>query len=53
MRAIILRFKDKDKLIIDLDKVAKILGNTNAGATRIAIYEFCNKILGDKKNESR
>ena len=50
MRAIILRFQDKDRIILELDKVANILKNTNAGITRIAIYEYCKKFLGEKEN---
>lgn len=53
MRNILLRFEEDDELIIKIDLVSKKLGNTKAGVTKLALYEFCNKILRDNDNESR
>jgi hypothetical protein len=48
-RNILLRFEPEDELIKRVDQVAKKLKNTNSGVTKIALYEFCNKILGENK----
>ena len=45
MRIIILRFNPNDSLILAADKVAEKLRNTKAGITKLALHEFCNKIL--------
>jgi hypothetical protein len=50
-RNILLRFEPKDELIVLIDKVAKKLGVTGSGLAKIALYDYCNKILnmGEKK----
>lgn len=56
MRIIILRFKPSDELILAVDKAAEKLKNTNAGITKLALWEFTNKILnenGSPKSKSR
>ncbi|MDP3966022.1 MAG: hypothetical protein Q8Q04_00645 [archaeon] len=45
MRNILLRFEEEDELISKIDEVAKKLGNTNSGITKLALFEFCKKIL--------
>ena len=47
-RNILLRFGANDELILLVDKVAEKLKNTNAGITKVALYEFCNKILNQE-----
>lgn len=54
MRIIILRFEPSDGLILAVDQVAQRLKSTKAGVTKLALYEFCNKILmenGKQKSE--
>ena len=48
MRNILLRFEEEDELIIKIDEVSRKLGNTGSGVTKLALYEFCNKILGEE-----
>ena len=48
MRNILLRFEEDDKLILLIDQVAKKLGNTKSGITKIALFEFCRNVLGGK-----
>ena len=50
MRNILLRLEEDDELIQIVDAVSKKLGNTNAGTTKLALYEFCNKILNGEEN---
>ena len=52
MRIIILRFKPSDELILAVDKATEKLKITNSGIAKIALYEYCKKILEKKKHDN-
>lgn len=49
-RNILLRFEANNELILLIDKVAKKLGNTNSGVTKLALWEFVNRVLNKDGN---
>lgn len=53
-RNILLRFDANDELIVLIDKVAEKLKNTNAGVTKMALYEFCKRVINENgTNQSK
>lgn len=45
VRRILIRLEETDELAMISDSVAKILSMTKAALAKLALFEYCNKVL--------
>lgn len=47
-KQILVRLENKEDLLYLIEKATKKLGITKSGLARVALHEYCNKVMGEE-----